>query len=138
MRTKILMIEDLELAQLAAIDILDQLDCSCVIAENGAEALDFIITSNFDMVFVDIELPDINGFEISTTVRSLERKNKHIPIIAVTAYPFENFEMKCKASGFDDYLLKPITLETARHIISKYNHIAANPQGSGSPFKLPA
>lgn len=117
---KILVIEDLKIAQLTAVNIFKKLHCDPTVAPTGASALDLLIFDQFDMVFLDIELPDMNGFEITKTIRNMERKKKHLPIVAVTANYFENFATKCKASGFDDYMLKPLTMESVRHMLSKH------------------
>lgn len=119
-QSTILVIEDLKIAQVIAAEIFRKLDCEATVVATGAEALNKIIVERFDMIFMDIELPDINGFEVTTTIRSLERKSKHVPIIAVTANFFENFETRCKTTGFDDYLLKPLTLEAVRHMMVKH------------------
>jgi CheY-like chemotaxis protein len=116
----ILIIEDLKIAQAIAKEIFTTLECETTVVTTGAEALNKIIIERFDMIFMDIQLPDMNGFEITTTIRSLERNNTHVPIIAVTANFFENFDTRCKNTGFDDYLLKPLSLEAVRHMMLKH------------------
>lgn len=119
-KASILIVEDLHQAQLAAQEIFDQIDCNLTIVATGAEALDELIMDNFDIIFMDIELPDINGFELTATIRSLERTSKRLPIIAVTAKSFENLAEKCQEKGFNDCLLKPLTLDNVRHMMEKY------------------
>jgi two-component system, OmpR family, aerobic respiration control sensor histidine kinase ArcB len=116
----VLIIEDLQMAQKMAVNIFTQLDCYITVVPNGAGALDLIINHQFDIVFLDIELPDINGFDITATVRSLESLNRHIPIVAVTANYFENFEIKCQSAGFNDFMMKPLTVDAVRHMLEKY------------------
>lgn len=118
-RVNVLVIEDLAFAQLAAYEILEELDCDTTIVQTGAEALDEIIMETYDIVFMDLQLPDLSGFELITTIRLLERTT-HLPIVAVTANYFENMAQICKDKGFDDSLLKPLTVDSVRHMLEKY------------------
>jgi CheY-like chemotaxis protein len=119
-RVNVLVVEDLELAQLAADDIFQELDCDPTIVESGAEALDEVIAENYDIIFMDLQLPDMNGFELTATIRLLERKNRRLPIVAVTANYLENMAQKCKEAGFDDFMLKPLTVDAVRHMLEKH------------------
>lgn len=119
-RVNVLVVEDLELAQLAANDIFHELDCDFTIVESGAEALDEVIAEHYDIVFMDIQLPDMNGFELTATIRLLERSQRRLPIVAVTANYLENMAQKCKEEGFDDFMLKPLTVDAVRHMLEKH------------------
>lgn len=117
---KILLVEDLKVAQVAAYNILKQLGVSFEITATAASALDRVLNANHNLIFVDIQLPDLNGFELTETIRSLERKGARIPIVALTANFTEDLEERCRKAGIDDFLLKPITLEGVRYIFKKY------------------
>jgi CheY-like chemotaxis protein len=116
----ILLVEDLEFAQKAVLNTLQKLNCKVDVVASGIVALELIIKNCYDLVFLDLELPDIDGIVVAETIRHVERKDRHIPIIALTAHCHENLEMKCKGVGFDDFLVKPLTLESARYILSKH------------------
>lgn len=119
-RVNVLVVEDLELAQVAANDIFAELDCEPTIVDTGAEALDEVIAENYDIIFMDIQLPDMNGFELTATIRLLERNNRRLPIVAVTANYLENMAQRCKEAGFDDFILKPLTVDAVRHMLEKH------------------
>jgi CheY-like chemotaxis protein len=116
---EVLIIEDLKVAQLAAQSIFDRLNCQVTVVGTGVAALNQIMVKHFDMIFLDIELPDMDGFEITTTIRSLERHH-HIPIVAVTAHTYDNFDVRCHASGLDDFIYKPLTIEGVRYMLNKH------------------
>lgn len=118
-KVKVLLIEDLKAAQLAAYSILRSLGCHVSVASNGLNAFQQLMDHHFDMIFLDIQLPDINGFSFVEMVRDLERKSR-MPIIAVTAHSAEDFAREAKRHGFDDSLIKPLTLESVRHTLFKY------------------
>lgn len=118
-KVKVLVIEDLVFAQLAAYEIFQDLECDSTIVQTGAEALDEIIMESYDIVFMDLQLPDLDGFELITTIRLLERTT-HLPIIAVTANYFENMAQICKDKGFDGSLLKPLTVDSVRSMLETH------------------
>lgn len=118
--SNILIVEDLNVAQKVAINILTKLGCRTEVAKNGAHALELILRKRYDLVLLDIDLPDLNGFSISETIRSLERSNKHIPIVALTANSTEDLGRKCQQFGIDDYIIKPLTIEKARYTLEKF------------------
>jgi CheY-like chemotaxis protein len=116
----ILMIEDLEIAQNAAISLFSQLDCDISIAETAASGLEQLLLRTFDIIFIDLQLPDMNGFELAETIRHMEKRLPKLPLIAVTANSNEELAHKVKSAGFDDYLLKPLSIEAIRYILSKH------------------
>lgn len=126
---KILMIEDLKIAQIAAINLFAKLSCSIQVVANAAAALEKILLSRYDIIFIDIQLPDINGFELAQTIRNIEKRWTRLPLIAVTANFTEELENKSKNSGFDDFMIKPLTLENVRHILSKHLDKSRSNQG---------
>ncbi len=91
-------------------------------AENGAEAVTMFKRSPFDMVFMDIEMPVMDGYEATQKLRQWE-KEQHLettPIIALTAHAFVRFRKKCMEAGCSDYLTKPIRRATLIHTISAH------------------
>jgi CheY-like chemotaxis protein len=101
---KVLLVEDLRLAQLIAYRIFIELGCTVHMASDGSHAFQKIMSEEFDIIFIDIQLPDVDGFNVAETFRQLQRK-KRTPLIAVTANFNEDLAFKSKRSGFDDFIL---------------------------------
>lgn len=76
---------------------------------------------NVDIIFMDIQMPDISGYETTKIVRDMEKThNRHTPIIATTAFALVGDREKCIESGMDDYLSKPIDAKEFYAIVDKY------------------
>jgi CheY-like chemotaxis protein len=112
---KILVVEDLKLAEQVAENILRTIGRQVVVKNSGAIALNYIITNSVDLVLLDLDLPGMSGFEVCQTIRGLERV-KHKIIIALTADDSEDLPEKSRRYRFDDYIIKPLTCESARYM----------------------
>lgn len=123
---KALMIEDLQMAQKVASRIFAKLNCQLDVVGLATKALEKIVISHYDIIFIDIQLPDINGLDLAQTLRLAELKDTHIPIIIVTSNPTEELRKHAKSIGCDDFMQKPLTLNSVRDIFLKY--IAKNKQ----------
>lgn len=88
-------------------------------AVNGIRAIELFEANQPDLVFMDIQMPELNGHEASQKIRSLT-KGKHIPIIALTAGTQEDEREKCIQAGMDDFITKPFVVETLERVISKW------------------
>ncbi len=88
-------------------------------AENGEEAVKMFISSSFDLLCMDIEMPIMDGYEATRQIRKCEQEQKldATPIIALTAHAFVRFRKKCMAAGCSDYLTKPVRRDTLIHTI---------------------
>jgi PAS domain S-box-containing protein len=90
-------------------EILQKRGHTCREAENGREALKCLTKEKFDVVLMDVQMPEMDGFETTAAVRAAEREtHTHQPIIAVTAYAMKDDRDKCLQAGMDAYLAKPI------------------------------
>ena len=105
---KVLLVEDNEINQLLAETILTQWNCSVISAENGQEALEKFQQEAFDLILMDIQMPEMDGYELTQEIRKQDQK---IPIIAITAGGIQGERAKCIAAGMNDYLLKPFQPE---------------------------
>ena len=100
-------------------DLGYEVDC----VENGEDAVDIFMESEpgfYKMVFLDIEMPILNGFQTSMMIRALNRSDNDIPIIAMSANAFEDDKARARESGMTDYLTKPIKMEKLEHLLEKY------------------
>lgn len=120
----ILQVEDDIVSQLFMKQLCKHEGWKIKIASNGLEALDILENENFDMIFMDIQMPGMNGIEVTKAIREKENlTGKHITIIATTAYAMNGDRDRCINIGMDDYISKPIALTKLKEIINKYKTI---------------
>lgn len=103
----ILLVEDNAINRLVAIEILQALSLTIETAENGLEALLKISQQNFDLVFMDLQMPEMDGYEATRQIRQNPQLNQ-LPIIAMTAHAMNSDREKCLKVGMNDHLTKPI------------------------------
>ncbi|MEO6903477.1 MAG: response regulator [Bacteroidia bacterium] len=104
----ILLVEDNYLNQLLATKVLTNWNWKVDVAENGLIAIEKLKQNNFDLVLMDIQLPEMDGYEATKYIRhELQSPKSKIPIIAMTAHAFSGEDLKCKEAGMDDYISKP-------------------------------
>jgi signal transduction histidine kinase/DNA-binding response OmpR family regulator len=109
---RILLAEDNAVNQLLASRLLEKQGHNVVIAANGRQALERLENERFDLVLMDIQMPEMDGFEATAVIRKEEESTgKHIPIIAMTAHALEGDRERCLAAGMDGYIAKPIKAE---------------------------
>jgi two-component system, sensor histidine kinase and response regulator len=108
MGLKTLLVEDNELNQKFAIAVLKRLGHEVDLAVNGKIGFELYQRKIFDLILMDIQMPEMNGIECTVAIRELEKKTKnHIIIIAVTAFAMEHDKKNCFDAGMDDFLTKP-------------------------------
>ncbi|MGH9676991.1 MAG: response regulator, partial [Candidatus Acidiferrum sp.] len=91
------------------------------LAGNGKEALAALEKESFDLVLMDVQMPDLDGFEATAAIRIREKSSgSHLPIIAVTAHAMKGDREKCLAAGMDGYLSKPIRPQELDEILAQY------------------
>jgi len=106
---RILVAEDNLNNQKVAVSLLAKQGHSVVVVADGREAIDAIERESFDLVLMDIQMPDMDGFEATQRIRERERiTNTRIPIIAMTAHAMSGDREKCLAAGMEAYISKPI------------------------------
>jgi signal transduction histidine kinase/CheY-like chemotaxis protein len=104
--TRILVVEDMELNQLLMKTLLDDFGFECDITANGKLAIEKLKTKPYDIVLMDLQMPEMNGFEATKYIR--KTMHSKIPIIALTADVTTVDVEKCKAAGMNDYIAKPV------------------------------
>jgi signal transduction histidine kinase/ligand-binding sensor domain-containing protein/CheY-like chemotaxis protein len=112
----ILIAEDQENNFLLLKVFLDKTKAKLIWAKNGREAIDYATNNNVDLVLMDIKMPDIDGLEAMKQIKTV---NPRLPIIAQTAYAFENEKMEFIKQGFDGYLVKPLKIAEVFELIAK-------------------
>ena len=108
---RILLAEDNRVNQTLAMRLLAKRGHTVVIAGNGHEALVKLGQESFDLVLMDVQMPEMDGFETTAVIRAREKETgAHIPIVAMTARAMSGDREKCISSGMDDYISKPVNL----------------------------
>jgi len=108
----ILLVEDNAVNQRLAARLLEKRGHTVAIAGNGKEALAALEKQSFDLVFMDVQMPEMDGFEATAAIRGKEKASgNHLPIIAMTAHAMAGDRERCLEAGMDDYITKPIRLE---------------------------
>lgn len=118
---KVLVVDDYELNVSFCKNILEKMKCSATIAMNGQEALEQINQYDFDVVFMDIQMPEIDGYEATKNIRKKEEnKKRKTLIVALTANVLDGDREKCLKAGMDDYLGKPIRVDEITNMLLKH------------------
>ena len=100
--------------------MLELMDLEVEIAENGREAVEKHAKDHYDVILMDIQMPELDGYEATKKIREKEGSQKHTPIIALTANALIGDREKCLKAGMDDYISKPIESEKLEEILKKY------------------
>ena len=112
---RILLAEDNVVNQRLVVRVLERRGHSVAVAADGRQAVEAVRAERFDLVLMDVQMPEIDGFEATTAIREYEGANgTHIPIVALTAHAMKGDEERCRQAGMDAYLCKPV--ESARLI----------------------
>ena len=113
----VLVAEDNLVNQLMLEAMLEQLDCVVTLAEDGHEALEAMKEHDFDMVFMDCQMPRMSGLEATAAARD---QGVEAPIVAVTANTEAGDRERCLKSGMNDYVTKPVNQQTIASILERY------------------
>jgi len=108
---KILLVEDNSINQKVAVKTLQKKGYHCDVASNGEEALNAWINNRYDLIFMDCQMPVMDGYEATEQIRLAEKGLKQTKILAMTAYAMEGDRIKCIQAGMDDYLTKPLDFD---------------------------
>lgn len=138
MKTKdirVLVVEDIPLNQLLMKTLLDDFGFEHDIAANGVQAIAKLQASTFNIILMDLQMPEMNGFEATEYIRNTMKSK--IPIIALTADVTTVDLAKCKALGMNDYVAKPVDERLLYHKIVGLAKKSAIPKNNGKKIKLP-
>ncbi|MBZ5695902.1 MAG: response regulator [Acidobacteriia bacterium] len=108
-KLRVLLAEDNAVNQLVALRLLEKHGHVVTVAANGRKALEALEKETYDVVLMDVQMPEMDGLEATRTIREKEKTTgEHIPIVAMTAHAMKGDEERCLEAGMDDYLTKPI------------------------------
>lgn len=131
-RANILLVEDNTINQVVGKDMLEHFGCVVDIAGNGKEAVDAIALKKYDLVFMDCQMPVMDGFTATKVIRENEAKTNNgnggksrLPIVALTAHAMEGYRETCLEAGMDDYMSKPFKIKQLEELLLKWLSIAS-------------
>jgi signal transduction histidine kinase/DNA-binding response OmpR family regulator len=129
---KILLAEDSLPNQRLAVGLLSKWGHEVVVANNGREAVAELARQTFDLILMDVQMPEMDGYQATAVIREQEaRLGGHVPIVAMTAHAMKGDREVCLAAGMDDYIAKPIRKEELRRILQRV--VARNSSESRGP-----
>lgn len=105
---RILLVEDEPISQRVAQLMLENLGHQVNVADTGGKALNLLINEAYDLILMDLGLPDMTGDQVTIKIRERGGNNKSLPIIALTAHVFHSDKKRCLAAGMNGFLGKPI------------------------------
>lgn len=119
----ILVAEDNTFSQTLIVRLLQKMGHRVTIATNGAEAVVKYKRKSFDLIFMDINMPEMNGMEAATCIRKMEEKKgvAHIPVVAMTAHAKEGGRQRCFATGMDHYMAKPVSMQGLEGVLQIFS-----------------
>jgi CheY-like chemotaxis protein len=122
-KIKALLVEDNAINQKLATAVLSKLGCDVDLAENGVVGVEKAKNNDYDIIFMDCQMPEMNGFDATKAIREHEKatgKKEKVPIVAMTANAMPGDRERCIDSGMDDYISKPVKKEKLAQILAKY------------------
>ncbi len=124
---RVLVVEDSHGGQMVAEAILSKAGCDVQLVSNGEEAIRAVSQQEFDIVFMDLSMPVMDGLEATRQIRALDGEASRTPIVAMTANAFPEDHAKCLQAGMNDFMAKPISAET---LLDRVLHWVAPVQGT--------
>ena len=132
-RLDILLAEDNRVNQVVATRLLERMGHTITVANNGAEALSLLAGRSFDLVLMDIQMPQIDGLAAAKSIRLREAQTHcHVPIIAMTAHAMKGDRERCLEAGMDGYVSKPINTKDLELAITNLMNLPVNDSFSAS------
>jgi CheY-like chemotaxis protein len=119
-RGVVLVVDDSEVNQLVAMGMLSYLGYTAEVAEDGREALALLEHRQFDAILMDVQMPEMDGYEATQEIRRLEAGSRRTPIIAMTASVTDGERERCRSAGMDDYLGKPMERKDVLAVLERW------------------
>ncbi len=119
-RLSILLAEDNKINAVLATTLIERAGHEVDVAENGAEAVSAVEKTAYDLVFMDLHMPKMDGLEATRRIRALDGDAAHVPIVALTANAMASDSQKCRDAGMDDFLSKPFEPKDLHAVLEKW------------------
>ena len=117
---RVLLVEDNLTNQIVATKMLIKLNCTVVVATTGKEALRHFISTVFDIIFMDYQLPEMNGVDTTREIRRLERPGSHIPIVTMSASVLDHDRQRFRDADMDDLVPKPVDMNALQIMLDRW------------------
>jgi two-component system sensor histidine kinase/response regulator len=134
---RILLAEDNPTNQKLAVTILGKAGYSAEVVGDGRMAVEALERSSYDLVLMDVQMPEINGFEATKAIREKEGDQKHTPVIALTAHAMQKDRERCLQAGMDDYVCKPIEPQELLNVINKWTRLRGRERNLSTSISQP-
>jgi CheY-like chemotaxis protein len=116
----VLVAEDNPVNQTVAVGALKRCGCRVEVVSDGRQALDALARERYDVVLMDCQMPEMDGYAATIELRRRENGDPRTPVIAMTAHAMDGAREKCLAAGMDDYISKPLRRETLVEILRRW------------------
>ena len=130
-KVRVLLAEDNAVNQKVALLMLKGLGIEADVVATGVEALDALVGVSYDLVFMDCQMPGMDGFEATRRIRERERGSRRLPVVAMTANAMVGDREKCLKAGMDDHIPKPVRVEALHRALSRWLPEGAMPPLAG-------
>ena len=118
-RLRVLLAEDNAVNRLVAVRMLEKQGHSVAVACDGRQAVDALARERFDLALLDVQMPELDGFEVAAAVRVREQETgEHLPLVALTAHAMQGDRERCLAAGMDGYVAKPIQMDRLTRVMA--------------------
>jgi signal transduction histidine kinase/CheY-like chemotaxis protein len=128
---RILLAEDNKVNQLVARRLLENRGHSVTVVGNGREAVSAALTGGFDLVFMDVQMPEMDGLEATAEIRRRETGGRRLPIVAMTAHAMKSDRERCLEAGMDGYVMKPVQAAEIERAMAEAMQAAAGASLAG-------
>ncbi len=117
---QVLVVDDFAMNQEFTTGMLELMACKVSTATSGKQALELYQKGRYDIVLLDVMMPEMDGYEVTRRIRAMDGKQRHTPIIAITANALSGDRERCLKAGMDDYVSKPLRGADLEELLSRY------------------
>ena len=119
-RPRLLVVDDQEINQVVAVSLLERLGCLVDVAGSGQAAVSAVKATTYDLVLMDCQMPEMDGYQAATMIRRSENQGSRVPIVALTGLAQPGDREQCAAAGMDDYLIKPLQFSLLETMLRRW------------------